>query len=163
MSSRRAVGVGIAPLQHAPYCLCLHSLAPAVELTEDDREALDTIREALALLQQVLGSAVGAPGSEPGPLAPASLAQLRDAATELQPLVPELLPGVVATVELFVRALLRRFLLRLAEEVGPGQRGVVEGVAAGMVAAMPLATQVQVLLNMMASSGGVSQISTQRW
>lgn len=130
-----------------------HSLAPAVELTEDDREALDTIREALALLQQVLGSAVGAPGAEPGPLAPASLTQLRDAARELQPLLPELLPGVVATVELFIRALLRRFLLRLAEEVGPAQRGVVEGVAAGMVAAMPLASQVEVLMAMMSNEG----------
>ena len=127
----------------------LHSLAPVVELTEDDREALDTIRGALALLQQVLGSATGAPGSEPGPLAPASLTQLRDAARELQPLVPELLPGVVATAELFVRALLRRVLLRLADELGPGERGVVQGVAAGMVAAMPLATQVEVLINTM--------------
>lgn len=126
-----------------------HSLAPVVELTEDDREALDTIRGALALLQQVLGSATGAPGSEPGPLAPASLTQLRDAARELQPLVPELLPGVVATAELFVRALLRRVLLRLADELGPGERGVVQGVAAGMVAAMPLATQVEVLINTM--------------
>lgn len=127
---------------HPPH---VYSLAPVVELTDDDREALDTIREAVALFEQLLASAAGAPGSEPGPLAPASLSQLRQAARELQPLLPELLPGIAYTGELFVRALLRRVLLRLADEVGPAQRGVVQGVVDGVMAAMPLSTQVEVL------------------
>lgn len=91
----------------------LHSMEPAVALTKEDRQALDTLRAVLELLQPSLVQ--GIPN-----VAQAGTRAVR-VAGEVMPMLPELLPGVQVTVELFLRQLVRRMALRLAEDLEPGK------------------------------------------
>lgn len=91
----------------------LHSMEPAVALTKEDRQALDTLRAVLELMQPSLVQ--GIPN-----VAQAGTRAVR-VAGEVMPMLPELLPGVQVTVELFLRQLVRRMALRLAEDLEPGK------------------------------------------
>ncbi|KAK9823974.1 hypothetical protein WJX72_006718 [[Myrmecia] bisecta] len=85
----------------------LNRLAPAVAPTEEDEEALTTIRGILDLLARL------------PPPEPASGQRALAAWSELYPMLPELLPGVARTGEMFVKALIRRIAMRIAEDVQP--------------------------------------------
>ncbi len=74
----------------------LSAMTPTVALSDEDRQALSTIRILLDLLQPSLR---GLPGVASGG------SRAMRAAGELMPMVPELLPGVQSTLELFVRSL----------------------------------------------------------
>eukprot|EP00798_Chlamydomonas_sp_ICE-L_P028315 gene28315-31427_t len=84
--------------------------ARAFALTSDDRQALSTLRSVLDILS---------PSLEQMPNAVANGGRMMKAAGEVVPLLPELMPGVQATLELFVRQLVRRMALRLAEDLNP--------------------------------------------
>ena len=84
--------------------------APAVRLTAEDREALSTLRTLLDLM---------APGAGGVGAAAASGRRAVRLAGELMPLMPEILPGVQATAEMFVRQLVRRMAMRLAADLEP--------------------------------------------
>ena len=64
-------------------------LAPSIAPTEDDQEALTTARTLLSLLQ--VQPAAGLPQD------PATWQRAAQLARELQPLLPELLPGIAVT------------------------------------------------------------------
>ncbi len=53
------------------------------------------------------------------------------AAGELMPMVPELLPGMRSTLELFIRQLVRRMALRLAEDLSSGGSGAAAAEGSG--------------------------------
>jgi aarF domain-containing kinase len=93
----------------------LHSMEPAVALTKEDRQALNTLRAILDLMQPSLMQGIPS-------VATAGRNTLR-AAGEMVPMLPDLLPGVQVTVELFIRQLVRRMALRLAEDLEPGKFG----------------------------------------
>ncbi|KAL3139585.1 hypothetical protein ABBQ38_003904 [Trebouxia sp. C0009 RCD-2024] len=82
----------------------LYSLQPAVAPNAEDQEALLTVRGIWSLLQPNLSLQRDSQQSQ----------QVWD---EIYPLVPELLPGLGLTVEMFGRQLLARVALRLAEEL----------------------------------------------
>ena len=94
-----------------------------VTLNEEDRQALGTIE----LLLEMMG--VGASTRQGGSGAGMSMFAMDDTlrtgrrvlqgAGELLPIMPELLPGVQVTFEMFVKQLIRRMALRLAEDLGP--------------------------------------------
>ncbi len=89
----------------------LSRLQPAVALSDEDQEALDVVRGVMALLQQLQDR-------NPQPVTGGARGEgLAAAARELRPLVPELLPGVSRTADMFVRAFVRRIALRVAEAV----------------------------------------------
>jgi len=88
----------------------LTSMEPTVRLTQEDRAALATVRAVLDLLQS---SAVGLPNA-----AAAGTRAVR-AASEVMPHLPELMPGIQNTTTMFVRQLVRRMALRLADDLGP--------------------------------------------
>ncbi|GFR50186.1 hypothetical protein Agub_g12356 [Astrephomene gubernaculifera] len=93
----------------------LSAMAPTVTLTADDRQALAMVRTLLDLLQPSM--------SRLPDVATTSGRAIR-AAGELMPMVPELLPGMRSTLELFIRQLVRRMALRLAEDLAaPGGGG----------------------------------------
>lgn len=84
-----------------------------MELSPEDQQQLQTARGIVGLVQQ---QQAGQP-----PLSPAQAQQL---ARELAPLAPQLLPGVAATGELFLRQLGKRAFDRLgavASGSGPQQ------------------------------------------
>ncbi|GAX83432.1 hypothetical protein CEUSTIGMA_g10857.t1 [Chlamydomonas eustigma] len=93
----------------------LHSMEPAVALTKEDRQALNTLRAILDLMQPSLMQGIPS-------VATAGRNTLR-AAGEMVPMLPDLLPGVQVTVELFIRQLVRRMAIRLAEDLEPGKFG----------------------------------------
>ncbi|KXZ44555.1 hypothetical protein GPECTOR_65g173 [Gonium pectorale] len=86
----------------------LSAMAPSVALTAEDRQALAMVRTLLDLLQ---------PSMARLPDVAATGGRAFRAAGELMPLVPELLPGMRSTLELFIRQLVRRMALRLAEDL----------------------------------------------
>eukprot|EP00798_Chlamydomonas_sp_ICE-L_P016541 gene16541-22770_t len=90
----------------------ISSMRPMMALTNNDRQALNTLRAVLDLLQP---SATAIPG------AMSSGSRAMRAAGEVMPMLPELLPGVRVTLELFVRQLVRRMALRLADDLEPGK------------------------------------------
>lgn len=99
----------------------LQHLQPAVALTREDRQALSTIRMVLDLVTP-------APG-QPGPgLAHMGVKAAR-LASELTPMLPDLMPGMQATMEMFARQLVRRMALRLANDLD-GKGGAQAPVAA---------------------------------
>ena len=72
-------------------CAPAGRLAPSIAPTEDDQEALTTARTLLSLLQ--VQPAAGLPQD------PATWQRAAQLARELQPLLPELLPGIAVTGE----------------------------------------------------------------
>ncbi|KAJ9524782.1 hypothetical protein QJQ45_024403 [Haematococcus lacustris] len=89
----------------------LSTLQPAVALSREDRQALGTISTLMDLLaspssSSPRGSGVGGAGTR----------TLR-VMGEVAPMLPELMPGVQATLEMFGRQLVRRMALRLAEDL----------------------------------------------
>eukprot|EP00955_Chlamydomonas_euryale_P025035 263578-Chlamydomonas_euryale.AAC.2 len=104
----------------------LHAMQPAVALSPDDRQALCTVR---ALLQLAGAGAAGVPG-----LAAGARTAVR-AAGEVGPLLPELLPGLQATGEMFARQLVRRMALRLADDLDPAHAAAAAGAHVGAAAA----------------------------
>jgi aarF domain-containing kinase len=88
----------------------LNALAPTVKLTEDDKQALHTIRYIMDALLPSLANL---------PEAAVAGRNAIQAAGELAPMIPSLLPGIQSTMELFVRRLMRRLALRLAEDLKP--------------------------------------------
>ncbi len=128
-------------------------MQPAVALTREDRQALSTLRTVLDLL---VGPAPGSPGG-PG-VAQVSVKAAR-VASEVAPMLPELLPGMQATLELFTRQLLRRMALRLAEDLDP-QRGSGAAAAAAAVAAAAPAPAPSTGAGQQAARGGGVQLRT---
>ena len=123
LRSVEALGPLRAMLMPLPLPLeMLHSMEPAVALTKEDRQALNTLRAILDLMQPSLFAMGGGAGGIPGSVAAAGRTTLR-AAGEVMPMLPELLPGVQVTVELFIRQLVRRMAIRLAEDLEPGKFG----------------------------------------
>jgi aarF domain-containing kinase len=91
----------------------LHSMEPAVALTSEDRQSLNTLHTVLELM---LPHAVqGIPN-----VASAGKTAVR-AAREVVPMLPELLPGMQITAEMFIRQLIRRMAIRLAEDLDPAR------------------------------------------
>jgi len=90
------------------------AMAPNVKLTDDDKQALFTIRYVLDALVPSLQNVPEAA------LAGRNAVQM---AGEIMPMVPELLPGMQSTLELFTRQLVRRLALRLAEDLSDNQTG----------------------------------------
>ncbi|KAJ9524189.1 hypothetical protein QJQ45_004999 [Haematococcus lacustris] len=89
----------------------LSTLQPAVALSREDRQALGTISTLMDLLaspssSSPRGSGVGGAG-----------ARTLRVMGEVAPMLPELMPGVQATLEMFGRQLVRRMALRLAEDL----------------------------------------------
>jgi aarF domain-containing kinase len=102
-----------------------------IALTAEDHQALDT----LALVLDVMG------GSEPKsdhrrPAAGLDISAMLNSidstwrtgttvvrgAGELAPIMPELLPGMQHTAEMFIAQLIRRMALRLADDLAPSTR-----------------------------------------
>ncbi|KAG2436368.1 hypothetical protein HXX76_006675 [Chlamydomonas incerta] len=104
----------------------LSAMAPNVTLTAEDRQALAMVRTLLDLLQ---------PSMSRLPDVAASGTRAIRAAGELMPLMPELLPGMRSTLELFIRQLVRRMALRLAEDLSTGGSSGSSAAAAAAVAA----------------------------
>ncbi|KAG2484763.1 hypothetical protein HYH03_016417 [Edaphochlamys debaryana] len=95
----------------------LSAMAPTVTLTAEDRQALAMVRTILDLLQ---------PSMSRLPDVAVNTNRAIRAAGELMPMVPDLLPGMRSTLELFMRQLIRRMALRLAEDLsGPASSGSV--------------------------------------
>ncbi len=88
-------------------CHCNCRVAPALQPNEDDLQTLATARGVVDLIQR-------SPTPMPGPPSPSEAVRL---AQELGPLLPELLPGMAKTSELFARQLVRRVALRVANEM----------------------------------------------
>ena len=88
----------------------LNAIAPAVKLTDDDKQALYTIRY---VMDALLPSLANLPDAA---IAGRNAVQ---AAGEIAPMIPSLLPGIQSTTELFVKQLMRRLALRLAEDLRP--------------------------------------------
>ncbi|GLC37542.1 hypothetical protein PLESTM_000600400 [Pleodorina starrii] len=86
----------------------LSAMAPTVTLTPEDRQALAMVRTLLDLVQPSIARL---------PDVAANGGRAIRAAGELMPMVPELLPGMRSTAELFIRQLVRRMALRLAEDL----------------------------------------------
>jgi aarF domain-containing kinase len=100
----------------------LMSLQPAVALNDEDRQTLDSLRVLMQLVSPESGgsSAVGGrmgPGLV-GDVAAGAPRAMR-AAGELMPLMPEIMPGLQSTLELFMRQLVRRIALRIADDLQP--------------------------------------------
>ena len=126
LRSVEALGPLRAMLMPLPLPLeMLHSMEPAVALSKEDRQALNTLRAILDLMQPSLFASMGggSVGGLPGSVAMAGRNTLR-AAGEVMPMLPELLPGMQVTFELFFRQLIRRMAIRLAEDLEPGKFGV---------------------------------------
>jgi len=87
----------------------MQSMQPAVALSNEDKQALNTIRALLDLL-------VPGPGSAGPNVAGMGVRAVRTMG-EVAPLLPELLPGLQVTLEMFMRQLVRRMALRLAEDL----------------------------------------------
>jgi hypothetical protein len=68
------------------------------------------------MIRALLDLVMPSPGSS-GPLTPGMGARAVKAVGEVAPLLPDLLPGLQVTLEMFVRQLLRRMALRLAEDL----------------------------------------------
>ena len=85
-------------------------VAPALQPNEEDLAALATARGVADLVAQRSPAAA----LPPGPPSPSEAARL---AQELGPLLPELLPGVARTGEMFTRALARRIAHRVGADV----------------------------------------------
>ncbi|KAJ9524190.1 hypothetical protein QJQ45_004997 [Haematococcus lacustris] len=106
-----ALGPLRAMLMPLPLPDMLSTLQPAVALSRKDRQALGTISTLMDLLaspssSSPRGSGVGGAG--------ASTLRVMG---ELAPMLPEVMPGVQATLEMFGRQLVRRMALRLAEDL----------------------------------------------
>ncbi|KAJ9524327.1 hypothetical protein QJQ45_008527 [Haematococcus lacustris] len=89
----------------------LSTLQPTVALSHEDRQALGTISTLMDLLASPSSSSPRGSG-----VGGASARTLR-VMGELAPMLPELMPGVQATLEMFGRQLVRRMALRLAEDL----------------------------------------------
>lgn len=98
----------------------LMSLQPAVALSDEDRQTLDSLRVLMQLVSPESSSGVGGrmgPGLV-GEVAAGAPRAMR-AAGELMPLMPEIMPGLQSTLELFMRQLVRRIALRIADDLQP--------------------------------------------
>ncbi|KAK9801392.1 hypothetical protein WJX73_005895 [Symbiochloris irregularis] len=87
----------------------LSRLQPAVAMTQEDEEALDVARSLFSLF-----GATRQPGQPQ-----IDFEGAQRFASQLAPMLPELLPGFAYTGELFIRALIRRIALRVADEARP--------------------------------------------
>jgi aarF domain-containing kinase len=110
----------------------LSKLVPAVAVGPEDEEALGTLRGVFQLLQRVAPGAALTPGGfgpssssssaggSPVAAAADAVVSFAQVASELRPILPELLPGLAHTGQLFVRTFIRRAALRVAETVSVG-------------------------------------------
>jgi len=108
------------------------ALAPAVELTASDREALESVRALLALAQRAAGAAAASASSSGGGgggAGRAAAAALGRAAGELSPLLPELAPGLAHTGQLLLRALSQRAAARIAGGLSGGAGAFLPGAS----------------------------------
>lgn len=103
--------------QACPRCACLPGatcrVAPALQPSEDDLAALATARGVMDLVQR-------APTPLPGPPSPSDALRL---AQEVGPLLPELMPGMARTGQMFATALVQRVSVRVAADLQPGAAG----------------------------------------
>lgn len=97
----------------------LASMAPQVELSEEDEEALDNVQALWELLQPALLTT-------PNPQNARAAALL---VLELLQMAPELLPGVQSTSAKLIRHLLGRIAGRLSEELTRPQLPAASGAA----------------------------------
>lgn len=123
-----ALGPLRAVLMPAPLPVFLRSRS--VKLTAEDRAALDTLsllldmvggRPSQSLLPGQAGRNTPQRADTVGDTLRTGGALVRGAG-ELVPLMPELLPGVQYTVELFVSRLVRMMAMRVADELDPSLR-----------------------------------------
>lgn len=111
----------------------LHSMEPAVQLSKEDKQALNTLTAVLDLMGG--GNGTGRGTSATGLIGNATMRMMQGgvpnvasmasmggravrAAGEVAPLLPELLPGIQVTAEMFTKQLVRRMAVRLAEDLG---------------------------------------------
>lgn len=134
LRNMEALGPLRAVLMPAPLPVFLRS--HSVKLTQEDRAALDT----LSLLLDMVGGRPAQPLLENGRRGGLA-AQTADGvgetlrtggtfvrgAGELVPLMPELLPGVQYTMELFASRLVRMMAMKVADELDPSMRDNVDG------------------------------------
>lgn len=127
LRNMEALGPLRAVLMPAPLPVFLRS--HSVQLTAEDRAALDT----LSLLLDMVGGRPAQPLGDGevgrGPPVVGDMGEtLRTGSTlmrgagELAPMVPELLPGVQYTVELFASRLVRMMAMKVADELDPSLR-----------------------------------------
>lgn len=123
-------GSGAGPLGSVPLpapLALLTRLPSLVELSPEDQQQLRTAQGITSLLlqQQALqpGGSMGPAGTRLTPQQAAALAQ--QLASELGPLLPQLLPGIAATGQMFAQELVKRNTDRLAAVVA-GSRGSAE-------------------------------------
>lgn len=125
-----ALGPLRAVLMPAPLPIFLRS--NSVELTAEDRAALDTLSLLLDMVggrpdQPLLRAGRGADmTSGIGDTLRAGGTLVRGAG-ELVPLMPDLLPGVQYTVELFASRLVRLMAMKVADELDPALRDSTTG------------------------------------
>eukprot|EP01024_Parvocaulis_polyphysoides_P031316 TRINITY_DN28351_c1_g1_i4.p1 TRINITY_DN28351_c1_g1~~TRINITY_DN28351_c1_g1_i4.p1 ORF type:complete len:703 (+),score=101.06 TRINITY_DN28351_c1_g1_i4:188-2296(+) len=89
----------------------LTRISPVVELSDEDKEALSTIKGLLDLLGGPQNALDAVPNLLEAP------DQSRKMAQEIVEMLPQLLPGIAYTGELFIRQLLSRVLTRLSEQL----------------------------------------------
>ena len=85
-------------------------LQPAFSVTQEDEEALNTVRGIMRLVMELDVLSTSLQQQQPS-----VNAALSRAATELAPIIPDLLPGVARITELFVRKLASRVITRVAD------------------------------------------------
>lgn len=107
LQSMEALGPLRSMLMPLPMA-SLDTITPTVRLTEEDREALHTIKYVM--------DAVG-PRLANIPDAAIAGRNVVQATRELAPMIPELMPGIQSTMEKFVKKLLHRLALRLVEDL----------------------------------------------
>ncbi|KAF5827894.1 ABC1 family-domain-containing protein [Dunaliella salina] len=95
----------------------LTAFQPAVRLSNDDHAALSTIRALLDMMAPAGGSGMG---GQNGAMMYGATRAMR-AGQDIAPILPELMPGLQSTAEMFVRQLLRRMALRLAADLDQSQ------------------------------------------
>eukprot|EP00210_Caulerpa_lentillifera_P000219 g213.t1 len=86
-------------------------IQPAIDVTKEDQEALDTVRGLLRLVMELNMMS----NSLNQTAAPDFTRTLNRAVVELGPMIPDLLPGVARIMELFVRKLAARVITRAAD------------------------------------------------
>lgn len=101
------------PAEPSRSLVPLCRVAPTLQPSEEDLQALATAQGVAGLLQR-------GPSAAPGQPSPEDAVRL---ARELGPMLPELMPGVARMGEMFGRELVRRWALRVAADmrVGAGE------------------------------------------
>lgn len=87
-------------------------MAPALNVTDEEKESLNVIRSIFSIVQNLDTSSTES-NQEYSPEAMLNL--LQNLAKELSPMIPDLVPGVVRISELFVRRLASKGVSRIAD------------------------------------------------